>query len=289
MLNRATHSVIGAALDKERRLVEWLAAQGSIAIGYSGGVDSAYLAAVAVETLGVDRVIGIIGRSASYPDNQWQSARTVATQIGLRIVEIDTDELNDPRYAANPTNRCYFCKTELWSRLGPVARERGIDTVVDGTNADDVHDYRPGAAAAREHGVASPLAMFALTKADIRERSRARGLSTWRQPSSPCLSSRIPYGTPVTVVRLKRVERAEAALRALGIEGDLRVRHFGELARVELSQAELGRWSDSDERARLESAVIDAGGYTLVELDPRGFRSGALNEAIAQRAALSGD
>ena len=289
MLNRATHSVIGAALDKERRLVEWLAAQGSIAIGYSGGVDSAYLAAVAVETLGVDRVIGIIGRSASYPDSQWQSARSVATQIGLGVIEIDTDELNDPRYAANPTNRCYFCKTELWSRLGPVARERGIDTVVDGTNADDVHDYRPGAAAAREHGVASPLAMFALTKADIRERSRARGLSTWRQPSSPCLSSRIPYGTPVTVVRLKRVERAEAALRALGIEGDLRVRHFGELARVELSQAELGRWSDSDERARLESAVIDAGGYTRVELDPRGFRSGALNEAIAQRAALSGD
>lgn len=278
-----------AAVDKERRLVEWLAEQGSIAIGYSGGVDSAYLAALAVETLGADRVIGIIGRSASYPDSQWQNARTVAMQIGLPVMEIDTDELNDPRYAANPTNRCYFCKTELWSRLVPVARERRIATVVDGTNADDVHDYRPGAQAAREHGVLSPLAMFALTKADIRARSRARGLSTWRQPSSPCLSSRIPYGTPVSVVRLKRVERAEAALRALGIEGDLRVRHFGELARVELSPFELEKWSDSDWRACLESAVIDAGGYRRVEIDPRGFRSGALNEAIAQRAALSGD
>jgi len=284
-------SDIDAALDKERRLVQWLADQGSIAIGYSGGVDSAYLAAVAVGTLGADRVIGIIGRSASYPDSQWQNARTVATQIGLPVVEIDTDELNDPRYAANPTNRCYFCKTELWSRLVPVARERRIETVVDGTNADDVHDYRPGAQAALEHGVLSPLAMFGLTKADIRERSRARGLSTWRQPSSPCLSSRIPYGTPVTVVRLKRVERAEAALRALGIQGDLRVRHFGELARVELSKAELesAHWSDADGRARLESAVIDAGGYTRVEIDPRGFRSGALNEAIVPRAALSGD
>jgi uncharacterized protein len=289
MLNRAMPGDTDAALDKEHRLMEWLAEQGSIAIGYSGGVDSAYLAALAVQALGADRVIGIIGRSASYPDSQWQNAKTVATQIGLPVVEIDTDELNDPRYAANPTNRCYFCKTELWSRLVPVARERRIETVVDGTNADDVHDYRPGAQAAREHGVLSPLAMFALTKADIRERSRARGLSTWRQPSSPCLSSRIPYGTPVTVVRLKRVERAEAALRALGIEGDLRVRHHGELARVELSHIELERWSEPDERARLESAVIDAGGYTRVEIDPRGFRSGALNEAIAPRAALSGD
>src|SRR5512146_1741199 len=289
MLNRAMPSDVDAALDKDRRLVEWLAEQDSIAIGYSGGVDSAYLAALALETLGADRVIGIIGRSASYPDSQWQNARTVATQIGLPVVEIDTDELNDPRYAANPTNRCYFCKTELWSRLVPVARERRIETVVDGTNADDLHDHRPGARAAREHGVRSPLAMFALTKADIRDRSRARGLSTWRQPSSPCLSSRIPYGTAVTVVRLKRVERAEAALRALGIEGDLRVRHFGELARVELSSTELARWSDPDGRARLESAVIDAGGYARVEIDPRGFRSGARNEAIEQRAALSGD
>jgi uncharacterized protein len=277
------------ALARERRLIAWLRAQRSIAIGYSGGVDSAYLAAVALEAIGPNGVLGVIGRSASYPESQWANARALASQIGLTVLEIDTDELNDPRYAANPTNRCYFCKTELWSRIIPVARERGIDVVADGTNADDVHDYRPGAQAAREHGVASPLATFELTKADIRARSRARGLSTWRQPSSPCLSSRIPYGTPVTVVRLKRVERAEAALRALGIEGDLRVRHFGVLARVELSAGELARWSADAERARLESAVLAAGGYERVELDPRGFRSGALNETIVHRATLSGD
>ena len=279
----------GHALDKERRLADWLRAQRAIAIGYSGGVDSAYLAAVAVDTLGASRVLGVIGRSASYPESQWIGARAVAAQIGLSAIEIDTGELNDPRYAANPANRCYFCKTELWSLVVPVARERGIEIVADGTNADDVHDYRPGAQAARENGVVSPLAMFDLSKADIRMRSRERGLSTWRQPSSPCLSSRIPYGTPVTVVRLQRVERAESALRALGIEGDLRVRHFGDVARVELSAAELAHWSAAQERNRLEAAVIDAGGYARVELDPRGFRSGALNEAIAHGATLSGD
>jgi uncharacterized protein len=211
----------------------------------------------------------------------------VGETIGLRIVEVNTDELNDPRYAANPTNRCYFCKTELWSRLVPLAAEHGIDTVVDGSNADDVHDHRPGALAAREHGVASPLAESGLTKADIRERSRARGLPTWQQPSSPCLSSRIPYGTPVTVGRLRRVETAEAALRALGISGDLRVRHFGARARVELSAGELAAWSAPDRLDRLRAAVIDAG-YTEVEVDPRGFRSGGMNE-LAGIATVSRD
>jgi uncharacterized protein len=272
---------------KEARLADWLSAQGTIAIGYSGGVDSAYLAAISVATLGPDRVLAIIGRSASYPDSQWSNARTVATTIGLAVVEVDTDELNDPRYAANPSNRCYFCKTELWSRLVPLARERGIAVVADGTNADDLTGHRPGAQAAREHGVVSPLAMFQFSKAEIRERSRALGIPTWEQPSSPCLSSRIPYGTPVTVGRLKRVERAEAGLRELGVTGDLRVRHFGELARVELTRAELVRWSPQSMRSTLEAAV-KAAGYDRVELDPRGFRSGALNE-LALGAPLSGD
>jgi uncharacterized protein len=206
--------------------------------------------------------------------------------LGLEVVEIETDELNDPRYAANPTNRCYFCKTELWSRLVPIARTRGIAVVADGTNADDLHGHRPGAQAAREHGVVSPLAVFEFSKDEIRQRSKARGLPTWEQPSSPCLSSRIPYGTPVTVGRLQRVERAESALRQAGVIGDLRVRHFGELARVELSSAELARWSDAEALVRLESAVLGAG-YQRVQLDPRGFRSGSLNESSSHSATVS--
>ena len=280
---------------KETSLREWLCAQQRIAIGYSGGVDSAYLAAVAVGELGADRVLAVTGRSASYPESQWTAARETAHDIGLDVLEIDTDELNDPRYAANPTNRCYFCKSELWSLVVPAARERGISVVADGTNADDLHSHRPGAQAALERGVVSPLAMFGFTKAEIRQRSEALGLPTWRQPSSPCLSSRIPYGTPVTVGRLRRVERAEAALRSLGVVGDLRVRHFGDVARVELAAAELPAWSAGDRRAALERALADVG-YERVEVDPRGFRSGALNELVsvartpdAPRAAVPRD
>jgi uncharacterized protein len=263
-------------MDKEQALGAWLRERGRLAIGYSGGVDSAYLAAVAVDVLGPDAVLAIIGRSASYPESQWKNARDVGERIGLRVHEVDTDELNDPRYAANPTNRCYFCKTELWSRLVPAAAALGFPHVADGTNADDVHDWRPGAQAAREHGILSPLAELGFTKTDIRECSRRRGLPTWEQPSSPCLSSRIPYGTPVTVGRLRRVESAETALRALGVVGDLRVRHFGDLAKVELGGAELARWSRDDLRTQLEAAVRGAG-YDRVEIDPRGFRSGGLN------------
>jgi pyridinium-3,5-biscarboxylic acid mononucleotide sulfurtransferase len=262
---------------RERHLLGWLRAQPSLAIGFSGGVDSAYLAAVAVETLGRNRVLAIIGNSASFPEAQRQNALTSGKRIGLRIIEVDTDELNDPHYASNPTNRCYFCKTELWSRLVPVANQHGITTIADGSNADDEHEHRPGARAAREHGVESPLAAAGLTKGDIRERSRVRGLPTWQQPSSPCLSSRIPYGTPVTVGRLRRVEHAEAAVRALGVVGDLRVRHFGQLARVELSPPELAAWL-SPERSTALCAAVLAAGYTEVEIDPRGFRSGGLNE-----------
>ena len=268
--------VATSGLEREAALVAWLRARGSVLVGFSGGVDSAYLACVALDAVGAANVLAVIGRSASYPAAQWETARALATRFAIPVLEVDTDELHDPRYAANPTNRCYFCKSELWSRLAPVAAERGLAVVVDGTNADDLGDHRPGAQAAREHGVASPLADVGMTKAEIRERSRARGLPTWAQPASPCLSSRLPYGTAVTVERLAQVERAERALRTLGIAGDLRVRHHGVLARVELGREELRTWLDGGRRDALSRAVRDAG-YARVALDLRGFRSGSLN------------
>ncbi|MBA3672813.1 MAG: ATP-dependent sacrificial sulfur transferase LarE [Gemmatimonadaceae bacterium] len=272
----ATSSATIAADEREVALVAWLRERAPVAIGFSGGVDSAYLAVVARQALGETHTLAIIGRSASYPAEQWAAARAVAETFDVPVLEVDTDELNDPRYAENPTNRCYFCKTELWSRLLPIARARGITTVVDGTNADDLADHRPGALAAREHGVHSPLALLGFTKAQIRERSRALGLPTWSQPSSPCLSSRLPYGTSVTAARLQQVERAESALRALGISGDLRVRYHDDVARIELPAADVTQWLVPDRTAALHAAIVSAG-FTRAALDLRGFRSGSLN------------
>jgi len=272
-LDAGTEARLAAKTDA---LAAWLRANAPVAIGYSGGVDSAYLAVAAREALGADGALAIIGRSASYPAEQWATARAVARQFDVSVLELDTAELDDPRYAANPSNRCYYCKTELWGRLVPVARARGFATVVDGTNADDLNDYRPGAQAAREHGVASPLAELGFTKLDIRRASRALGIPTWQQPSSPCLSSRLPYGTEVTRDRLRRIEQAEAAVRGLGITGDLRVRFHDDLARVELAPGELSAWLAPD-RLALLTATVSQAGFARVALDLRGFRSGSLN------------
>jgi uncharacterized protein len=270
--------VAPSALEKELALVEWLRSRGSVLVGFSGGVDSAYLACVALDALGAEHVLAVIGRSASYPMEQWTRAREVAGRFGVPVLELDTDEINDPRYAANPSNRCYFCKTELWSRLVPVARERGLAVVVDGTNADDQLDHRPGKRAAAEHGVLSPLAELRFTKDEIRALSQRRDIPTWSAPSSPCLASRLPYGTEVTPLRLGKVEAAERALREIGVAGDLRVRYFGSAARVELAPAELARWRTPEGRGALRAAVRGAG-FETVELDLRGFRSGSLNRA----------
>lgn len=274
------------ATEKERALIAWLTRRRRVAIGFSGGVDSSYLAAVMLETLGRDHSLAIIGRSASLAGREEDHAAVVARAIGIPVVEVDTGELSDPRYAANPSNRCYFCKSILWDTLWPLARARGFNTLVDGTNADDTRDYRPGGRAARELGVLSPLAEAGLTKPEIRERTRDRGWPWWDRPAAPCLASRLPYGTAVTPERLRQVEVAENALRDLGITGNVRVRHHGDLARVELDAALLPQWRDGAAFESLANAVRGAG-YVRVELDPRGFRSGSLN-VLDGGASLSG-
>ena len=209
----------------------------SVLLGYSGGVDSAFLAVVLRQELGRGRLLAVIGRSPSYPEAQWRAARDVAARFDVPILEVETHELEDADYLANPTNRCFFCKTELWARLVPLARERGFAVVCDGTNADDIREHRPGKAAGIHAGVRSPLAEVGLTKAEIRAASHELGLPTWDAPAAPCLSSRVRYGLAITPSRLKQVEESEAFLRALGVAGDLRVRHLGDVARVEVERS----------------------------------------------------
>ena len=272
------------ALAKERALIAWFKDRTRVAIGFSGGVDSSYLAAIAVEALGPADCIALIGRSDSLAGSEEDHAVRVAREIGIPSLEVETGELSDPRYAANPRNRCYFCKSVLWTTLLPITQDRGYETLIDGTNADDLSDFRPGGKAATENGIASPLAELGFTKAEIRERTRARGWSWWDRPASPCLASRLPYGMAVTPERLRQVEAAEAALRALGITGNLRVRHHGELARVELDRTLLPSWSAGTAFDSLVQAVRGAG-FESVELDPRGFRSGSLNVLEADASA----
>jgi uncharacterized protein len=229
-------------------------------------------------------MLAVVGRSAAYPQQQWDHAVAVAERFDLPLVDLPTDELDNPLYAANPTNRCFHCKTVLWHTLLPLAAQRGLAVVVDGTNADDIADYRPGQRAASEHGVRSPLAEIGFTKSEIRALSRGRGIPGWANPSSPCLASRLPYGFEVTTARLAQVERAEAALRALGIGGDMRVRHHGDLARIELEQNELTRWLAPAARRALRLAVVSSG-FQRVALDLRGFRSGSLNVLSGVTAA----
>jgi uncharacterized protein len=206
----------------------------SALLGYSGGVDSALLAVVLRQELGRDGMVAAIGRSASLPGSQWEAARRTAEQFDVPTVEIDTHEMDDPNYLANPTDRCFFCKAELWTRLGAFARSKGFAVVCDGTNADDLGEHRPGLEAGRRAGVRSPLAEAGLTKDDVRDAARSLGLPNWDAPAAPCLSSRVRYGVSITPRRLRQVEDAEAFLRALGVRGNLRVRHLGDAARVEV-------------------------------------------------------
>jgi pyridinium-3,5-biscarboxylic acid mononucleotide sulfurtransferase len=262
---------------KEQHLFELLATYHSAIVAFSGGVDSAYLAWAATRVLG-RRALCITADSPSYPDHHRQIARRIAHDFSLHHEVVSTAELERAEYRANPVNRCYYCKQELYTTLSQIARDRGFDVIVDGNNADDRGDYRPGRQAAREFGVRSPLDDVGLVKDEIRELSRQAGLPSWDQPASACLSSRIPYHAEVTDVKLRTIERAEDILRELGFR-ICRVRHHGTLARLEIGRDELARALEPTLRDRIVER-LKALGYHHVTIDPRGYRMGSLNEGI---------
>ena len=268
---------------KEQALCDALASLDSVVVAYSGGVDSAYLAYIASRTLG-DRAVAVTADSPSYPERHRALAIRIAKDFGLRHEIIKTSELEQPEYRANPANRCYFCKHELYTHLSRIAIERRA-VVVDGNNADDRGDYRPGRQAAREFGVRSPLDEVDLTKDEIRELSHRAGLPTWDEPASACLSSRIPYHTEVTDEKLRTIERAEQAVRALGFRV-FRVRHHDDLARVEIARDEMPRALEPEIAAAIVRE-LKAAGYRYVTLDLQGYRLGSLNEGLHPAADVS--
>ena len=270
----------GALREKESVLLANLAAFKRVLVAFSGGTDSAYLAWAATKALGAD-ALAITADSASFPRSHKRDADAFIAQFGIAHLYIQTNEFENPEYLRNAPDRCFHCKDELFTRLDQYAREHGYDHVIYGVNVDDLGDYRPGQSAAQRHKVAAPLVDAGLTKAEIRELSRLAGLPTWDRPASACLSSRIPYGTPVTIENLKQVETGEEELRALGFR-QFRVRFHGEVARIEIAPDEMEKALTMDMSRRL-TAIFKGLGFHYVTLDLEGYRQGSLNELLRPR------
>jgi uncharacterized protein len=280
----ATLPLDAALQSKLAALRELLRGLGRVVIAYSGGVDSAFLLKIAHEELR-ERAVAIIGVSPSLMPEEHAEAAALAVSLGIPLRTVDTHEMEDPNYASNPTNRCYFCKSELFTVLTRIARDEGFSAVCDGTNTDDLREWRPGAQAATEREVRSPLREVDLNKAEIRELSKQAGLPTWDKPAMPCLSSRIPYGTPVTADALRMIGRAEAWLRQQGLR-EVRVRHYVEnerpTARIEVLPIEMPQLFElRDELVE----VLKGLGYTAVLLDLEGYRRGKMNDVLTTRPA----
>lgn len=262
--------------NKHQRLQALVGELRSVAVAFSAGADSTLVLKIARDVLGAEHVVAATGRSASVPEAELADARDLAARIGVEHQFLDTDEFSNADYLKNPANRCYFCKSTLYAHLERFLRERGLHAAINGTNADDLGDYRPGLAAADEFRVRSPLAEVGLTKAEVRELSHELGLPTHDKPASPCLSSRVPYGDAITPEKLRMIESAERFLHQLGIR-ECRVRHHDTLARIEVPANMFDQIADN--RASIDAHFVSLG-YQSVALDPRGFRSGSLNEVI---------
>jgi uncharacterized protein len=263
---------------KENILREYLLRLESLAIAYSGGVDSTYLLRVAVEVLG-ERALAVTATSTTYPVRERLKSEEMARQMGARQIFVESEETDIPEFRTNPPDRCYFCKRELFKKVAQIALCEGLSNLADGSNLDDLQDHRPGLKALKEQRILSPLRECGFTKADVRERSKALGLPTWDAPAFACLSSRFPYGTAITPEALEKVDRAENALYKMGFRV-IRVRHHGEVARVEVGADEVNRLLDADTRRQVVRALKEAG-YTYVALDLEGYRTGSMNEGLS--------